>query len=178
MSEVKHIDVQQLSEWLTSGEAILIDVREANEFSERRIPHAMSMPLTNFESYLPNIEGEKRKVVFQCAGGKRSEMAVEAALKKFGDSVEIYNLTGGIDAWAAKGFNVIRAQEGTATLPIMRQVQIGAGSMVAFSSILALSGLKIGAFVTLFIGCGLTFAGLTGWCGMALLLQKMPWNKK
>ena len=29
-----------------------------------------------------------------------------------------------------------------------------------------------------FVGAGLTFAGLTDWCGMAMLLAKMPWNQR
>jgi hypothetical protein len=28
-----------------------------------------------------------------------------------------------------------------------------------------------------FVGAGLTFAGATGWCGMAMLLKTMPWNR-
>jgi hypothetical protein len=31
--------------------------------------------------------------------------------------------------------------------------------------------------IPLVLGCGLLFAGLTGFCGLALLLAKMPWNK-
>jgi hypothetical protein len=33
------------------------------------------------------------------------------------------------------------------------------------------------ALIPLVTGCGLLFAGLTGFCGLALLLAKMPWNK-
>jgi len=29
-----------------------------------------------------------------------------------------------------------------------------------------------------FVGAGLLFAGLTDWCGMAMLLAKMPWNRR
>ena len=50
--------------------------------------------------------------------------------------------------------------------------------------ILTILGVTLGAFVSpwflilpAFLGCGLTFAGATGWCGLALLLGKMPWNK-
>ena len=46
------------------------------------------------------------------------------------------------------------------------------------------AGVALGVFVSpwflilpAFVGCGLMFAGITGWCGMALLLAKMPWNK-
>jgi hypothetical protein len=33
------------------------------------------------------------------------------------------------------------------------------------------------AVVPLFLGCGLLFAGVTGTCGMAILLARMPWNR-
>jgi len=29
-----------------------------------------------------------------------------------------------------------------------------------------------------FVGAGLVFAGITDWCGMGLLLAKLPWNAK
>jgi hypothetical protein len=47
-----------------------------------------------------------------------------------------------------------------------------------------LTGVTLGAFVNswflalaAFFGAGLTFAGATGTCGLALLLMKMPWNR-
>jgi hypothetical protein len=33
------------------------------------------------------------------------------------------------------------------------------------------------ALLSAFVGTGLTFAGISGWCGMAKLLDAMPWNK-
>jgi hypothetical protein len=33
------------------------------------------------------------------------------------------------------------------------------------------------ALIPAFLGAGLTMAGSTGWCGLAILLSKMPWNK-
>ena len=51
--------------------------------------------------------------------------------------------------------------------------------------VLILTGLLLGwlvapAFValTVFVGLGLTFAGLSGFCGMARLLALMPWNRR
>ena len=32
--------------------------------------------------------------------------------------------------------------------------------------------------VPAFVGCGLVYAGVTGTCGLGLLLQKMPWNRE
>jgi hypothetical protein len=68
-------------------------------------------------------------------------------------------------------------REGRKRLPVDRQVQLIAGSMV-------LAGTALGAFVNpwflavaAFFGAGLTFAGATGTCGLALVLMKLPWNR-
>lgn len=59
----------------------------------------------------------------------------------------------------------------------MRQVQIAAGLLILVGA--ALGALAHPAFYGLaaFVGGGLLFAGATGWCGMAMLLKAMPWNK-
>jgi hypothetical protein len=59
----------------------------------------------------------------------------------------------------------------------MRQVQIVVGSLSAAGSLLALAVDSWFAVLPLFLGCGLVFAGITGKCGMALLLARMPWNR-
>lgn len=182
MSNVKNIDANQLKSWLNAGEAVLVDVREPHEFTEWRIPQAMSMPLTNLDKHLPNLDGETRKIVFQCLKGKRGEMGAEAALEKFGERVEVYNLTGGIEAWDAAGLSITRdtpmdAEGKTAGIPIIRQVLITAGGLVLFFSLLALIGWRVGALLSLLMGGGLLYAGISGNCAMASILQKMPWNK-
>lgn len=57
-------------------------------------------------------------------------------------------------------------------------MRIVAGAMV-------LTGVILGRFVhpaflliSAFVGAGLIFAGITDWCGMGLLLAKMPWNQR
>ena len=58
-----------------------------------------------------------------------------------------------------------------------RQVQIGAGSLVLAGALLA--WLVDPAFHALsaFVGAGLVFAGVSGFCGMAKLLALLPWNR-
>ncbi len=58
----------------------------------------------------------------------------------------------------------------------MRQVQIVVGSLAATGAILSLAVNPWFAVVPLLPGCGL-FAGITGTCGMALMLARMPWNR-
>jgi rhodanese-related sulfurtransferase len=88
----------------------------------------------------------------------------------------VFLLEGGFDAWQKAGLDckVDKAQP----LEIIRQVQIGAGSLVLLGVLLgflvspALFGLAA------FVGAGLVMAGTTGWCGMAKLLALAPWNRR
>ena len=59
----------------------------------------------------------------------------------------------------------------------MRQVQIVVGAVSAIGAGLALAVHPWFAVIPLIMGAGLLFAGLTGVCGLALALAKMPWNK-
>jgi hypothetical protein len=88
---------------------------------------------------------------------------------------EAYFLQGGIEAWKAAGLTVHANRR--APIEIMRQVLIVAGLIV-------LLGLALGVTVhpgffglSAIMGAGLLFAGSTGWCGLALLLKLMPWNR-
>ena len=88
---------------------------------------------------------------------------------------EVYLLEGGLNAWQRAGLPV-EAKPGQ-PMEMMRQVQIAAGSLV-------LLGFLLGSLVSpgfyllcAFVGAGLVFAGLTGFCGMARLLAHMPWNR-
>jgi hypothetical protein len=52
------------------------------------------------------------------------------------------------------------------------------------AGLLITTGASLGHFVnysfwalSAFVGVGLFFAGVSGFCGMAILLEKMPWNK-
>ena len=89
---------------------------------------------------------------------------------------ETYILEGGLDAWKKAGLPV--TLDRSQPIDIIRQVQIVAGSLV-------LSGVVLGALVAPgfyalsgFVGAGLLFAGISGFCGMARLLAVMPWNRR
>lgn len=178
MSKVHTIDAATLAQKLQQGEVLLIDVREAEEFARCHIPSAISLPLTCMDTHLKQLKGESRALVFQCQMGKRGASAAAQALSSELRDKAIYNLTGGIEAWQKAALPTVSAQTGNKkTLPLNRQVFIAVGSLVFIGSLLAMLGFKVGAVLTLLISCGLLVAGFTGWCGMALLLQKMPWNR-
>ena len=62
-------------------------------------------------------------------------------------------------------------------LPIDRQVQVIIGSVTFLTTI---AGYVISSkffIIPLLLGAGLIFSGLSGYCGLAILVAKMPWNK-
>jgi hypothetical protein len=79
-----------------------------------------------------------------------------------------------LQAWKAAGLPV----EADRSAPdIMRQVQTIAGGLILFG---VLAGWLVSPWFYLIntaVGAGLLTAGLTGFCGMARLLAKMPWNR-
>lgn len=172
----KTISPAQAQAWLASGEAILIDVREPDEFKSAHIPYALSLPLGGVcdSVRLLNIPPD-RKIIFQCLRGTRGEQAC-AVIGQTGMACEAYNMAGGIDGWRAAGLPVV-ASGGEQRLSIFRQVQIIAGSLIALATLIGFGGASWGFALAGFFGAALAFAGLTGWCGMAILLAKAPWNR-
>lgn len=101
MPTVKEIDPKTAKAWLDSGEATLIDVREIPESQKARIPGAALVPLSAFDpSKIPQQPG--LKVVVHCAVGQRSAAAIEYLAKN--GYKDLYNLSGGIQAWVAAGY--------------------------------------------------------------------------
>ena len=108
------------------------------------------------------------------ADGRDAPLKSWSALERAGTRGCVL-VEGGTQAWIDAGLPVNRGQ--SRVLPLMRQVQIVVGSLSAAGALLALTVNPLFALLPLVIGSGLLFAGLTGFCGLALLLAKMPWNK-
>jgi rhodanese-related sulfurtransferase len=160
---------QQAKTLLDSGDAILIDVREPAEYKAEHIKGSHLLPLGQCcPEKLPFSVG--KKVIVHCKAGKRGEKACVALAEK---GREVYNIAGGLDAWSAAGLPV----EKGAGLPLIRQVHIVAGGLIALFTVLGFAVHPWAHGVTGVIGLGLLNAGITGWCGMTLLLGKMPWNR-
>ncbi|MGE3623583.1 MAG: rhodanese-like domain-containing protein [Bdellovibrionales bacterium] len=168
------VTAAQLKEWLDKDQAVLVDVREPAEYRAEHIPGAILLPLARIDrNTLPAHTG--KKLVFQCRSGKRGGMACDK-LSSLGGGMDVYNLDGGIVTWSEAGYRVERS--GSFVLPLDRQVQLTVGLCVLTGSVLAYFVHPGFLFVTGFFGAGLAIAGLTGFCGLAMLLARMPWNKK
>lgn len=156
-------------------ENLILDVREPMEFMNEYIEGSINIPLSELicsaSGIIKHYEG--KKITLICRSGKRSAIAKDELLK-IEPKLNIETFEGGISLWKAQGNPTVFKK---LTFPIMRQVQIAAGFLVVLFSLLAVFINMFFIYLAIFIGCGLMFAGLTGFCGMALLLKKMPWNK-
>ncbi len=173
MSQLKSISPERTAELVRSG-AVLIDIREADEQARERIPGTRHHALSRIDQGTP-IQAGDDVVIFHCRSGARTK-GNAARLAAAAPNCETYVLDGGIDAWKKAGLPV--ALDRSQPIDLMRQVQIGAGSLV-------LLGVVLGALVapgfyalSAFVGAGLTFAGITGFCGMVRLLSLLPWNRR
>lgn len=170
---IKAINAATLKSWLDKGEAMLVDVREPAEHHAEFIPGATLIPLGGIcAQALPDAGG--KKLVVHCKAGKRGGMACEKLLSE-NPNLEIYNLEGGLDAWNKAGLEV--KTSGKFFLPLDRQVQLAIGIGVVTGSALGYFVNPVWFLLSGFFGLGLINAGLTGWCGLARLMARMPWNQ-
>jgi rhodanese-related sulfurtransferase len=173
MTTLVPINPSDLAARVRKGGVTLVDIREPDEFAREHIPGAVSLPLSRLEEGGLTLE-TKGDVVFHCRSGRRTgDNCDRLAAHVDGPA---YMLEGGLDAWKAAGFSI--AKDTRAPLELNRQVQMVAGLLV-------LAGILLGAFahpafyaLAGFVGAGLAFAGLSGWCGMAHLLATAPWNRR
>jgi rhodanese-related sulfurtransferase len=170
---VAECSVSQCQEKWSAGHCILLDVRTWPEYEEVHVQGAEWMPLAELDIEKVRKLSEKKEVLVMCLSGGRAR---QAAQKLTEAGVKAVVVSGGIQAWQAAELEVIKGQ--SKMIPLMRQVQIVVGGVVLGSSLMAWSGYTQWIWVSAFIGAGLLFAGLTGFCGLALVLARMPWNQK
>lgn len=166
------IDLKSLEEMLKNGpRPMLVDVRSPSEYATGHIAGALNIPLEEVESRVDDLRCGVATVVV-CESGQRADMAV-TRLRTQG--IEACALVGSTAAWRHAGNPLVSCS--SVSWSLERQVRLGAGLLV-------LTGTLLGAFahpawlaLSGFVGAGLSFAGLTNICGMAAILQKMPWNR-
>lgn len=163
---------------IKSGRKVrLVDVRTPVEFSQVRAEKAELLPLQDLnkekcEKLRASLE-EGESVYLICKSGSRSAKAAEILEE---NQVPMSGVVlGGTDAWVTEGLPVLRTSK---VISLERQVRIAVGIPVLIFSLLAIFVHPLFALGSLFFGCGLTFAGITDWCGMALVIAKMPWNRQ
>jgi len=173
MTQLNTISPTRAADLIRDG-AVLIDIRESDEHAREHIPGARHHALSKIDREHPVRPGDD-VLIFHCRSGARTQGNAPKLAAASG-ACETFILEGGLEAWKKAGLPV--ALDRSQPIDLMRQVQIAAGSMV-------LIGVVLGALINPgfyalsgFVGAGLLFAGVSGFCGMARLLGLMPWNKR
>jgi len=171
MKTISPIELQKLL--AAQPDVPLLDVRTPVEFSEVHVPQARNIPLDELPPGAFQFS-KSQPVYLLCRSGQRAAKAAEK-LSRDGFTQPVV-IEGGTLAWIEANLPVTRGQ--SKVISLERQVRIAAGALV-------LTGVLLGWFVhrgffglAAFVGAGLVFAGVTDFCGMGLLLAKLPWNRK
>ena len=152
-----------------------INVCTPVEYAEKHIKGVRSVPLDTLPSEVEKLKN-KKTIFVHCRSGKRGAQAIET-LTKLGVRSELINVEGGLMAWEESRHPTafLAYRKG---LSLMRQVFLVAGMIILLGHILSwVTGQNSYLLLPIFVGFGLSVSGLTGWCGLQLLLAKMPWNK-
>ena len=175
VNTVRPSDVARLR---AEGRAIdLVDVRTPAEYEQVHADGARLVPLDGLDprAVIAARTGAADEPLYViCRSGARASKAC-AAFHAAGFANALC-VEGGTDAWEREGLPVVRGR--SRVISLERQVRIGAGLLV-------LAGVLLGWLVhplmfglSALVGAGLVFAGVTDWCGMGMVLARMPWNRQ
>lgn len=177
---VKIISPQETLKLLQAGAIHLIDVRDIVEYEVNRIEGATLIPLSELSA--DKLPQDGLPIVFHCRSGMRSQVACQRVLDD-NEDLDVSSMEGGIIAFekmiksANTSDNSNNKKNSCAMLPIEQQTFIMIGVLIIVSSLAGFFLNPNWLMVSLFIGSGMVFAGLTGSCKLSMLIQKMPWNR-
>jgi molybdopterin/thiamine biosynthesis adenylyltransferase/rhodanese-related sulfurtransferase len=104
-SEISEVDATEARTRIESGEPVVVDVREQDEWDEGHIPGAVHVPRGHLESRIERLAPDpSRPVVIYCSAGNRSAFAAKT-LGELGYE-DVVSLAGGFTDWKRNGFPV------------------------------------------------------------------------
>jgi len=107
MKHVTEVSPQEAAAKLKGGEAVIVDVRDKDEWDEGHIPGAMHLSRGTIELDIEErVPDTSALVICHCGGGGRSALAAES-LQKMGYK-NVRSMAGGLKAWKAAGLSTVR----------------------------------------------------------------------
>ena len=155
---------------LRESDLQLVDVRSPGEFASGHVPRAVNIPLEQADARIDDLG--PGPVAILCHSGDRASVFCEMLRAHH---PRLLVVAGGTQAWINAAKPVVRTTSSRWSLE--RQVRLIAGLLILLGTVLATTVASGWIFLAMFVGMGLTFAGLTNFCGMALLLSRLPWNQ-
>ena len=105
--KITEISPQDAAARSKSGEAVIVDVRETDEWDEEHIPGAIHLSRGTIELDIEEkVLDTNATIITQCGGGGRSALAAES-LQKMGYK-NVRSMAGGFKAWKAAGLPVTK----------------------------------------------------------------------
>jgi glyoxylase-like metal-dependent hydrolase (beta-lactamase superfamily II)/rhodanese-related sulfurtransferase len=164
------ITVEELGRALAGSPApLVVDVRMPAEYRSVHLEPSVSLPLDEIGRRRGELPRD-RELVLVCRTGARARLAAEQLT-----DLRARVLEGGLAAWQEAGHPVI---VGKAHMSLERQVRIIAGAMASAGGVMAVALSPWFGLLPAFVGAGLVYAGVTDRCGMAMLLAKLPYNRR
>ncbi|MFJ3279552.1 rhodanese-like domain-containing protein [Streptomyces halstedii] len=156
-------------------EFTVIDVRAPGEYASGHVPGALNVPLDRLPEGVPALKSASARgpLLVVCASGVRSTRACEILADA---DIDAATLSGGTSAWERDGHGLDRPAGTRAVWPMERQVRFAAGSLVV-AGLLAGRRLPVARWLSAGIGAGLIYSAVSGTCGMAAALSKLPHNR-
>jgi len=97
----------QSTQMINHDDALILDVRENNEYSTGHIINSVHIPLSILKTRMDDLQKYKtKKVIVACRSGHRSSQAC-ANLKKEGFE-QVFNLGGGVMAWESANLPLVK----------------------------------------------------------------------
>jgi molybdopterin/thiamine biosynthesis adenylyltransferase/rhodanese-related sulfurtransferase len=104
-AEISEVDASRGRELIESGDVVVVDVREQDEWDEGHIPGAVHIPRGHLEARIERAAADPSSpIVVYCSGGNRSAFAAKT-LEEMGYE-EVVSLAGGFTDWKRNGFPV------------------------------------------------------------------------
>jgi rhodanese-related sulfurtransferase len=174
---VNLVSIPDFKQLLDQGRPLnIFDVRTPAEFDHLHVRGARLMPFDALDvaAIAAARRGAADAIYLICQSGGRAGKACERLTEA--GLANVYSIEGGTTAWEKAGLPVERGS--SRVISLERQVRIGAGALVAIGVALGWTVHPDFLVLPAFVGCGLVFAGVTDFCGMGMLLAKMPWNRR
>jgi sulfur-carrier protein adenylyltransferase/sulfurtransferase len=117
--QVKEVDPRDVYDIVNNGyDAVVVDVREQEEFDQGHVPGAVHVPRSYLETRIENAVRDKdARVILYCQSGNRSAFAANTLEHELGYT-NVQHMTGGITLWKDRGFEV---DQPTALTPEQRE---------------------------------------------------------
>ena len=163
-----------LNDALNDPKAKIIDVRTAQEHAAQSLTCAHILkPLQELDvdsvAASENLSKDDH-LYFLCRMGGRARQAADQFLSK--GFINCHVIDGGISACPCE--QTQSTPNAKRTIPLDGQVRIAIGIALLFISF---ADTPLALFLTAGMGGVLIFSGYTGWCGLAMLLARAPWNR-